>query len=139
MANGKYQVFSTDIMNHFLLGSAETVATTADVRIALCTVAPSATSIGTQLTATNYTAGGIACGFGTPVEGTPTITDNDAQIQWDNTGGSAWTQVVGCIVHRGGGTLALATSMYYLDGLTINVGADQTLTIAAGDLDVSEQ
>jgi hypothetical protein len=139
MANGKYQVFCTDIMNHFLLGSSETVATTADVRIALVTTTPSATAVGTELSASNYSAGGIACGFGTPVEGNPTTTDNDAQIQWDNSGGGAWTQVTGCVVHRGGGTLALATAMYYLDGLTIDVGADQTLTIAAGDLDVTEQ
>lgn len=139
MANGKYQAFCTDIFNHFLRGSAETVATTADVRIALVTTTPSATATGTELSATNYTAGGIACGFGTSVEGNPTEVDNDAQIQWDNTGGSNWTTVVGAVVHRGGATLAVATAMYYIDSLSISVLADQTLTIAAGDLSVTEQ
>lgn len=137
MASGKYQTFCTDIFNHFLRGSSETVATAADVRIALVTTTPSSTALGTELVATNYSAGGTAVGFGTSVEGNPTEVDNDAQIQW-TAGGSAWTTITGAVVHRGGTTLALATAMYFIDGLSISVPALATLTIAAGDCSVTE-
>lgn len=139
MASGKFQEFCEDIFLHFLIGTSQTVATAADVRIALCEgTAPNANSVGTELTETGYTAGGIAVGFGTPVQGNPTETDNDAQIQWTNSGGTSWAQITGAIVHRGGGTIAEATCMYFIDGLTITVPASATLTIAAGDCSVTE-
>lgn len=139
MATGKYQTFCTDIFNHFLVGSSETVATAADVRMALCTgTGPHSASIGTQLSATGYTAGGLACDFDAPVEGDPTETVNDTELQWTNSGGTPWTQITGYVVHRGGGTLALATAMYFLNGLAIDVPAGATLTFVVGVVKVQE-
>jgi hypothetical protein len=71
------------------------------------------------------------------VQGDPTETDNDAQIQW-TAGGSPWTTIVGVVVHRGGGTLAAGTSMYFVDSLSLSVPASGTLTIAAGNLSTTE-
>lgn len=142
MASGKFQTHAAAIQNHFLLGSSVTAPSAANVRISLCvSTGPNSNSVGTELSsADGYTAGGIAVGFGTPVEGDPTETDNDAQIQWTNAagGGGAWTQITGCIIHRGGGTVAEATCMYFVNGLTVDVPDGATLTITAGNCSVTE-
>ena len=143
MASGKFQEFCEDIFLHFLVGTSQTVATAANVRIALCTgTAPNSNSIGTELSgATGYTAGGSAGPtstlFGTVTQADPTIISNDEQVQWTN-GGSTWTTITGVIIHRGGGTIAEATCMYFIDGLSVVVPAGATLTIAIGGLDVTE-
>lgn len=141
MASGKYQAYAEDMMNYTLDGGAFSQPTAANVFIAWSTgSAPTSTTVPTELTGTGYTSGGSAVGFGTAVTGDPTVSDNDAQIQWTN-GGATWTTITGAIIHYGGSTYpaTVANCLYFIDSLSISVPGSATLTIAAGDLDVREQ
>ena len=142
MASGKYRAFAEDLLNHFLDGTDHTAPAVTDVHIAWTTgAAPTSSTVATELSgATGYTSGGEDCGFGVAVLGDPTVSDNDAQIQWTN-GGSAWTTITGGLIHYGGVTFPASVNncLYFIDTLSIDVPASATLTIAAGDLDVREQ
>lgn len=140
MATGKYQSFSEDLLNWALHGDTITQPTAANVYIAWGTTTPDSTTVPTELSETGYTSGGTAVGFTSAVTGDPTVSSNTSQIQWTNSGGTTWAEITSALIHYGGATYPpnTANCMYFLSGLTITVPAAATLTIAAGDLDVSE-
>lgn len=75
------------------LGISTLTAFTGDAKIRLTTTAPSATSAGTELVGTGYTAGGQTITFNST--STASTTGPTSAITWTNSGGSSWPGIVG--------------------------------------------
>lgn len=110
----------------------------ADARIALCTVAPTATSAGTELDpGDGYTTGGELIDIDAFSAGVSQGPDA-AAITWTNSGATPWV-IVGVVVHVAGAASPTATQVrYWNDTFTYNVSAGATLTIPIDGLTFTE-
>src|ERR1700753_2883195 len=73
-------------------------------KVRLTTTAPTATSAGTELTGTGYTAGGTATVFASASSGSATgPTSGSGAISWTNGSGSSWS-IVGLEIWDQAGT-----------------------------------
>jgi hypothetical protein len=85
------------------IGGSNTVGATSPVKVKLTTTAPSNVTAGTELSATGYTAGGTAITFAT-ASGGSTSGPTGSAISWTNSGGTAWTGIVGLEIWDTAGT-----------------------------------
>ena len=85
------------------IGGSNTIGATSPVKVKLTTTAPSNVTAGTELSATGYTAGGTAITFAT-ASGGSTSGPTGSAISWTNSGGTAWTGIVGLEIWDTAGT-----------------------------------
>ena len=85
------------------IGGSNTIGATSPLKLKLTTTAPSNVTAGTELSATGYTAGGTAITFAT-ASGGSTSGPTGSAISWTNSGGTAWTGIVGLEIWDTAGT-----------------------------------
>jgi hypothetical protein len=86
------------------IGGSNTIGATSPMKLRLTTgTAPTSTTAGTELSATGYTAGGTAITFAT-ASGGSTSGPTGSAISWTNSGGTAWTGIVGVEIWDTAGT-----------------------------------
>jgi hypothetical protein len=138
MASGK-SVTRANLALDWLLetGSPTRPGATNNLRIALTTTNPTASTTGTELSGTGYSAGGELIVFAAAASGS-TTGDTTSAISWTNSSGGAWT-IAGCFIHDAGASAPSASDVvYWDDAFDVSVPDAATLEIAIGGVTVTE-
>jgi hypothetical protein len=138
MSSGKSVTRANDALDWLLeTGSPTRPGATNDLRIALTTTNPTASTTGTELSGTGYSAGGELITFSAASSGS-TTGDPSSAISWTNGSGSTWT-IAGCIIHDAGASAPSATDVvYWDDAFDVSVPDGATLEIAIDGVTVTE-
>lgn len=126
------QVRAADLLEASL-GVSSLTAFTGSAKLRLTTTAPSATAAGTELTGTGYTSGGQTIAFNTT--STASTTGPVSAITWTNSGGSAWTGIVGLEIWDSAGT-PLRWWYGLWTGQPLVVAAGNSFVVQAGSITV---
>ena len=76
------------------IGGSNTIGAVSPMKLRLTSSAPTATTAGTELSATGYTAGGTAITFAT-ASGGSTSGPSGSAISWTNSSGASWLGIQG--------------------------------------------
>lgn len=118
------------------LGTASLTAFSGAPKVRLTTTAPTATSAGTELTGTGYTAGGTATVFASAASGSATgPTSGSGAISWTNGSGSSWS-IVGLEIWDQAGT-PIRWWFGTFTGQPISVANGNTFQIAVNGITIS--
>lgn len=117
-----------------LLATASFTPSVTGVKVRLVTTVPTATSNGTQLSGTGYTAGGTVTTWNAASAG-PQVATNITVLTWTNSSGSSWS-IVGLEIWDEGGTPARKFFGTWT-GQPITVANGNTFAVAAGAVSIS--
>jgi hypothetical protein len=114
------------------LGVATLTAFSGSANLRLTTTAPTASTKGTELTGSGYTAGGKTLSFNTTV--TNSTTGPTSTLTWTNSSGSTWS-IVGAEIWDSAGT---PVRWWYTtwNGQPLSVVNGNSFTVAVGALTV---
>lgn len=115
------------------LGVSSLTAFTGQAKIRLTTTTPTATTAGTELSATGYTAGGQSINFNST--STASTTGPTSTITWTNSGGSSWTGIVGLEIWDSAGS-PLRWWFGVWTGQPIVIAAGNSFVIQTGSITV---
>jgi len=114
------------------LGVATLTAFSGSAKIRLTTTAPTATTAGTELSGSGYTAGGTAVSFNTTSSNS--TTGPTSTISWTNASGSTWS-IVGIEIWDSAGT-PVRWWFGTWTGQPISVANGNTFTVSTGAVTV---
>lgn len=134
MASGKSQARSNETLDYWL-GGADPTRPTAR-KLAWMSSNPTATSPGTEISGTGYTAGGATITFGAAASGAASGPPSGT-LTWTNGSGSSWT-IAGAVTHSASGTPGASDVIYWVDSLAITVPDGNVLEIATNGVTWNE-
>jgi hypothetical protein len=119
------------------IGGSNSVGATSPMKMKLTTgTAPTSTTAGTELSATGYTAGGTAITFAT-ASGGSTSGPTGSAISWTNSGGTAWTGIVGLEIWDTAGT-PLRWWFGTWSGQPIVIAAGNTFSVSLNAITITQ-
>jgi hypothetical protein len=116
-------------------GTSSTTGATSPMKLRLTTTAPTSTTAGTELSATGYTTGGTAITFAT-ASGGSTSGPSGSAISWTNSGGTAWTGIVGLEIIDTAGT-AVRWWFGTWSGQPIVIAAGNTFSVSTSAVTIT--
>jgi hypothetical protein len=119
------------------IGGSNTIGATSPMKMKLTTTTPTASTVGTELIATGYTAGGQAISFGTASAGSASGPVSTA-ISWTNTAGSgSWTGILGLELWDTASTALRWWFGSWSGGTAIVIAAGNTFSVSVGAVTVT--